>query len=134
MADNKKKPATKKKVRRKRINVPEGRVNILAGQNNTLVTVTNPSGDVLAWNSSGASGFKGTKKSTPYAAQVAAEGAAEKAKAYGMEKAHVYVKGIGNGREQAIRGLIAGGLEILSISDVTPLPHNGCRKRRPRRV
>ncbi len=134
MANDKKKPAAKKKTRRKRISVPEGRVSILAGYNNTLITVSAPNGDVLAWSSSGSSGFKGTKKSTPYAAQVAAENAAEKAKAYGMEKAHVFVKGIGNGREQAIRGLIAGGLEILSIGDVTPLPHNGCRKRRPRRV
>ena len=134
MADKKKAKITKKKVNRKRRNVPEGRVSIHAGFNNTIVTITEPNGDVLAWNSSGASGFKGTKKSTPYAAQVAAEGACEKAKAFGMERVHVQVKGIGNGREQAIRGLIAGGLEILSISDVTPLPHNGCRKRRTRRV
>ncbi|MBT5016410.1 30S ribosomal protein S11 [Candidatus Peregrinibacteria bacterium] len=132
MADKKK--TIKKKVSRKRRNIPEGRVNIHAGSNNTIVTVAGPNGDVVAWSSSGSSGFKGTKKSTPYAAQIAAENAAEKAKAYGMERVHVCVKGIGNGREQAIRGLIAGGLEILSISDVTPLPHNGCRKRRPRRV
>ncbi len=132
MADKKK--IIKKKASRKRRNLPEGRVNIHAGANNTIITIASPNGDVVAWSSSGSSGFKGTKKSTPYAAQVAAENATEKAKAYGMEKAHVSVKGIGNGREQAIRGLIAGGLEILSISDVTPLPHNGCRKRRPRRV
>lgn len=133
MADNKK-ATTKKKVSRKRRNVPEGRANIFAGFNNTIVSITEPNGDVIAWSSSGASGFKGTKKATPYAAQVAAENACEKAKAYGMERVHVQVKGIGNGREQAIRGLIAGGLEILSISDATPIPHNGCRKRRTRRV
>jgi small subunit ribosomal protein S11 len=125
---------TKRKTSRKRRNVPEGRVSIFAGYNNTIVTITDPEGDVIAWNSAGASGFKGAKKSTPYAAQVAAEGAVEKAKAYGLDKVHVFVKGIGNGREQAIRGLIAGGLEIVSISDVTPVPHNGCRKRRTRRV
>lgn len=123
-----------KKVSRKRRNVPEGRVNIHAGFNNTIVTVAEPSGNVLVWASSGASGFRGSKKSTPYAAQVAAENAIEKAKAYGLMKAHVFVKGIGNGREQAIRGLIAGGIEILSITDVTPVPHNGCRKRRERKV
>ena len=134
MADKKKAKTTKKKVNRKRRNVPEGRASIHAGFNNTIVTITEPNGDVLAWNSSGSSGFKGTKKSTPYAAQIAAEGACEKAKAYGLERVHVQVKGIGNGREQAIRGLIAGGLEILSISDVTPLPHNSCRKRHTRRV
>lgn len=123
-----------KKVSRKRRNVPEGRVSILAGYNNTLVSVADPMGGVLAWSSAGASGFRGSKKSTPYAAQVAAENASEKAKAFGMTKVHVAVKGIGPGREQALRGLIASGIEILSITDVTPIPHNGCRKRRTRRV
>jgi len=130
MAD-KKKTTTRK---RKRRNIPEGRVSIQAGFNNTLISITDPSGDVVAWSSAGASGFKGSKKSTPYAAQVAAENASEKAKAYGMERVHVYVKGIGSGREQSLRGLIASGLEIISITDVTPIPHNGCRKRRTRRV
>lgn len=123
-----------KKVSKKRRTVPEARVTILAGFNNTLVSVTDINGDVLAWSSSGASGFKGSKKSTPYAAQVAAENAVEKAKAYGVTKVHVVVKGIGNGREQAMRGLLAAGLEIISISDATPVPHNGCRKPRPRKV
>lgn len=132
MADKKK--VVKKKASRKRRSVPEGRVNIKAGFNNTIVSITDPSGDVIAWSSSGASGFKGSKKSTPYAAQVASENACEKAKAYGIERVHVSVKGIGNGREQALRGLIAAGLEIISITDVTPMPHNGCRKRRTRRV
>ncbi len=134
MADKKNAKVTKKKTNRKRRNILEGRANIHAGFNNTIVTIAEPNGDVIAWSTAGASGFKGSKKSTPYAAQVAAENACEKAKAFGMERVHVQVKGIGNGREQAIRGLIAGGLEILSISDVTPLPHNGCRKRRTRRV
>ena len=129
-----KKKVVKKKTGRKRRSVPEGRVNILAGFNNTLVTITDPSGDVVAWSSAGASGFKGSKKSTPYAAQVASENACEKAKAQGMERVHVSVKGIGSGREQALRGLIAAGMEIISVTDVTPLPHNGCRKRRTRRV
>lgn len=133
MADTKK-ATIKKKASRKRRTVPEGRANIFAGYNNTIISITEPNGDVIVWSSAGANGFKGTKKATPYAAQVAAENACEKAKAYGMERVHVQVKGIGNGREQAVRGLIAGGLEILSISDVTPVPHNGCRKRRTRRV
>ncbi len=134
-ADEKSAPeAAVKKVSRKRRNVPEGRVNIQAGYNNTLVSVADSLGGVLAWSSAGASGFKGSKKSTPYAAQVAAENASEKAKAFGMAKVHVTVKGIGPGREQALRGLIASGIEILSITDVTPIPHNGCRKRRTRRV
>lgn len=135
MADKKKsdKPAAKKPSRKRR-SVPEGRVTIMAGFNNTLVSITDPSGDVLAWSSSGASGFKGSKKATPYAAQVAAENAVEKAKIYGMAKAHVIVSGIGSGREQALRGLLSAGMEILSISDTTPIPHNGCRKPRPRKV
>lgn len=123
-----------KKANKKRRTVPEARVTILAGANNTLVSVTDPAGDVLAWSSSGSSGFRGTKKATPYAAQVAAENAVEKAKMYGVAKVHVIVKGIGSGREQALRGLLAGGLEIISISDATPIPHNGCRKPRPRKV
>ncbi|HCW32701.1 MAG: 30S ribosomal protein S11, small subunit ribosomal protein S11 [Candidatus Peregrinibacteria bacterium GW2011_GWE2_39_6] len=134
MAEAPKKTKTKKKSSRKKINVPEGRVNIMAGYNNTLITITDPIGNAIAWSSSGASGFKGTKKATPYAAQVAAENATEKAKAYGLTKVNVFVKGIGNGREQALRGLIASGLEIQSITDITPVPHNGCRKRRVRRV
>jgi small subunit ribosomal protein S11 len=133
MAKDKKKTVKKKSTRRKR-NIPEGVANIHAGLNNTIISITDGTGDVVAWSSAGASGFKGSKKSTPYAAQVAAENATEKAKAYGMMKVDVQVKGIGNGREQAIRGLIAGGLEIVSITDATPLPHNGCRKRRTRRV
>lgn len=124
----------KKKTSKKRKNVTQGRVNVYAGYNNTIVTIADPLGNTLAWSSAGASGFKGTKKSTPYAAQIASENATNKAKVFGLMKVDVFINGVGNGREQALRGLIASGLEILSITDVTPLPHNGCRKRRTRRV
>lgn len=124
-----------KKIKRsKKKTVVHGLIYVNAGFNNTLVTVADQDGQTIAWSSSGTCGFKGSKKATPYAAQMAAENAAEKAKAYGLEKADVFVKGVGNGREQALRGLIAQGVEILKISDITPVPHNGCRKPRPRRV
>lgn len=127
--------AEKKVVRRnKRKTVIEGRIYIDAAFNNTIVTITDNEGKTIAWSSAGAAGFKGSKKSTPYAAQVAAEGASEKAKAYGFERADVYVCGIGHGREQALRGVIAQGISILNIFDTTPIPHNGCRKPRTRRV
>jgi small subunit ribosomal protein S11 len=125
----------KKTVRRsKKKVVPEGRVYLDAGFNNTIVTITDLDGKTIAWHSAGAAGFKGSKKSTPYAAQMAAEGAAEKARAFGLEKADIYVKGVGHGREQALRGLISQGISIQNIYDITPLPHNGCRKPRVRRV
>ena len=130
MADDKKKPARKTKKR----HVPEGMAFVHASYNNTIVTLTEPSGDVIAWSSAGASGFKGARKATPYAAQISAENAAEKAKAYGLERVHVYVKGVGSGREQAIRGLSSSGIDVISISDTTPIPHNGCRKKKTRRV
>ena len=124
-----------KTVRRnKRKTVLSGRVYIRAGFNNTIVTFTDEEGKTLAWATSGSTGFKGSKKSTPYAAQMAAESAAEKAKAYGFEKGDIYIKGVGNGREQALRGLIAQGISILSIYDTTPIPHNGCKRPRVRRV
>ena len=104
-----------------------------AGFNNTIVTVTDEEGRTLAWSTSGATGFKGSKKSTPYAAQMAAESAAEKARSFGFEKADVYVTGVGHGREQALRGLIAQGIAIKAIYDITPVPHNGCRQPRVRR-
>lgn len=128
------KQEVKKKTSKKKRNVTHGRVNIYAGYNNTIVTITDPTGNAIAWSSAGASGFKGTKKSTPYAAQVASENATTKAKLFGLIKVDVFINGVGNGREQALRGLIASGLEVLSITDVTPIPHNGCRKRRVRRV
>ena len=125
-------PAARKKAKR-RI-VPEGKAFIQASYNNTIVTLTEPNGNVLSWSSSGSNGFKGARKSTPYAAQVSAENAVEKAKLYGLERVHVYVKGVGSGREQAIRGLVAGGLNLITITDTTPIPHNGCRKKKARRV
>jgi small subunit ribosomal protein S11 len=124
-----------KVVRRsKKKTVLSGRVYIKAGFNNTLVTITDDEGRTIAWSSSGATGFKGSKKSTPYAAQMAAESAAEKARSFGFEKADIYVKGVGHCREQALRGLIAQGITIKKIFDTTPVPHNGCRKPRTRRV
>ena len=126
--------ATPKKAKARKRNVPLGNAYVCASYNNTIVTLTEPNGDVIAWSSAGSSGFKGTRKSTPYAAQISAEKAVEKAKVYGLEKVHIYVKGVGNGRDQAIRGLVSAGLEILSISDMTPVPHNGCRKKKARRV
>jgi small subunit ribosomal protein S11 len=113
--------------------VPEGNAYIQASYNNTIVTLTDPEGNMIAWSSAGASGFKGSRKSTPYAAQVSAENAAEKSKVYGLEKVHVYVKGVGSGREQAIRGLVSSGINLISINDLTPTPHNGCRQKKPRR-
>jgi len=121
----------KKKIRRV---VPHGFAHILAGMNNTIVTITDEAHFTLVWASSGASGFKGTRKSTPYAAQVAAKSAAEKSKEFGLESVDVFVKGIGPGREQAVRGLSSSGIEVNSITDKTTFPHGGCRKRRPRRV
>lgn len=126
--------ATKTKSKAKRRNVPEGAAYIQASYNNTIISLTEPNGNVIVWSSAGASGFKGARKATPYAAQVAAENAAEKAKVFGLERVHVYVKGVGTGREQAIRGLVTAGLNLLTINDLTPMPHNGCRKRKARRV
>lgn len=129
-----KKPAkTTRKKSRKRA-VSECNAYIQATYNNTIVTITEPNGDVIAWATCGSSGFKGTRKSTPYAAQVTAETAVEKAKPSGVEKVHVFVKGVGPGREQSIRGLNAAGLQIVSITDTTPVPHNGCRPKKQRRV
>jgi small subunit ribosomal protein S11 len=131
LANSPKKVTKKKKVKRL---VPNGCVHIKAGQNNTIVTITDADHQTICWKTSGASGFKGTRKSTPYAAQIAAKNAAEKAKEFGFERADVFIKGIGPGREQSVRGLCAAGIEIDSITDKTSLPHGGCRKRRPRRV
>jgi len=131
MAD-KKKTTTAKKAKRRA--VPEGNAHIQASYNNTIITLTDTNGDVISWGSAGSSGFKGARKATPYAAQVSAENAAEKAKVYGLERVHVYVKGVGSGREQAIRGLVSKGIDVISINDVTPIPHNGCRNKKARRV
>ena len=115
-------------------NVAHGHAYIKSTFNNTLVTLTAPNGDVISWASSGHVGFKGSRKSTPFAAQLAAENAARKAMDHGMKKIDVFVKGPGSGRETAIRSLQAAGLEVNSISDVTPQPHNGCRPPKRRRV
>lgn len=128
------KPAKKTKKKPKRRIVPEGRAYIQASFNNTLITITDPKGEVLCWGSAGSSGFRGPKKATPFAAQTSAEKVAEKAKAYGVERVHIYIKGAGNGRDQSMRGLISGGIGIESITDVTTIPHNGCRPKKTRRV
>ena len=131
----KSRPTAAKKVRRKeRKNVAHGVAHIKSTFNNTIVTITDPSGAVIAWSSSGQVGFKGSRKSTPYAAQMAAEAAARRAQEHGMRKVDVLVKGPGSGRETAIRSLQAAGLEVGSIADVTPQPHNGCRPPKRRRV
>ncbi|HUQ17894.1 MAG TPA: 30S ribosomal protein S11 [Candidatus Saccharimonadales bacterium] len=126
------KPAPRRK-REKRV-VPRGTVHIKASFNNTIVSLTDPAGNVLAWSSAGASGWKGSRKSTPYAAQVTAENAARKAMDQGLKTVEVFVRGPGAGREAAIRALEAAGLEVTAITDVTPIPHNGCRAPKRRRV
>ena len=124
-----------KKVRRKeKKNVAHGHAHIKSTFNNTIVSITDPSGAVIAWASAGHVGFKGSRKSTPFAAQMAAESAARRAQEHGMRKVDVFVKGHGSGRETAIRSLQATGLEVGSIQDVTPVPHNGCRPPKRRRV
>ncbi|MEI7555451.1 30S ribosomal protein S11 [Candidatus Chlorohelix sp.] len=120
--------------RRERKNIPKGQAHIQSTFNNTIVTLTDPKGNVLAWGSAGASDFKGSRKSTPYAAQVAAEGAARRAMDHGLRQVEVFVKGPGSGREAAIRSLQASGISVVSITDVTPIPHNGCRPPKRRRV
>lgn len=120
--------------RRERKQVPRGNAYVQSTFNNTLVTLTDPAGNVLSWSSSGAVGFKGSRKSTPFAASQAAEDAAKKAMEHGLRTVDVYVKGPGSGREAAIRSLQAAGLAISAIIDVTPIPHNGCRPPKKRRV
>ena len=126
--------AARKPRRKDRKNVTHGHAYIKSTFNNTIVSITDPSGAVISWASSGHVGFKGSRKSTPFAAQMAAENAARKAMEHGMKKVDVYVKGPGSGRETAIRSLQAAGLEVNSISDVTPQPFNGCRPPKRRRV
>jgi len=130
--------AKKKKVvrtrRRERKNIAVGQAHVLSTFNNTIVTLTDPQGNVIASGSAGSSGFKGSRKSTPFAAQVTAESAAKRAMEHGLKSIEVLVKGPGSGREAAIRSLQAAGLEISAIVDVTPVPHNGCRPPKRRRV
>lgn len=113
---------------------PKGKVFILASFNNTIVSITDEQGNVVCWSTAGAAGFKGSRKSTPFAAQVAADQAAKKASDAGMKSVKVYVKGPGSGRESAVRALQAAGLEVSMIRDITPMPHNGCRPPKRRRV
>ena len=120
--------------RRERRVVPVGRAYVQSTFNNTLVTLTDPEGNVIAWGSSGTAGFKGSRKGTPYAAQLAAQDAARKGMAQGMRQVDVYVKGPGPGRESALRALQAAGFNVVMIKDVTPIPHNGCRPPKRRRV
>ena len=123
------------KARKKRVKktVPEGEVHIHATFNNTVVTITDKEGNVISWDSAGTQGIKGSKKSTPFAAGMAAESAGKKAADMGMKTVDVFVKGLGSGREAAIRSLATAGLEVKSITDVTPIPHNGCRPPKRRR-
>jgi small subunit ribosomal protein S11 len=120
--------------RREKRLVPQGQVHIQSTFNNTIVTVTDPQGNTLTWTSTGGAGFKGSRKSTPYAAQLAASQAAKQAMDMGMREADVFIKGPGPGRESAVRSLQAAGLRVRSITDITPIPHNGCRPPKKRRV
>lgn len=123
--------STRKKAKKM---VPQGQAHIYATFNNTIVTITDMKGNTIAWASGGVSGFKGSRKSTPYAARLAAQNAARTAQDNGMQEMDIIVKGPGPGREQAIRSLQASGIKVKSIRDVTPVPHNGCRPKKKRRV
>jgi small subunit ribosomal protein S11 len=131
MADKKKVTRIKKRERKA---VQKGRAYIQSTFNNTVITLTDVSGNAIAWGSSGTAGFKGSRKGTPYAAQLAAEQTAKKGMEHGLRQVEVYVKGPGSGREAAIRSLQSAGLTVTGIRDVTPIPHNGCRPRKRRRV
>jgi len=132
MSANKAVRKTRKKKEKKI--VPEGVAHIQATFNNTIVTITDTRGNTIAWSSAGVQGFKGSRKSTPYAAQTAVEDAAKKALEHGLRKVEVYIKGPGSGRESALRGLQSAGFNVTLIRDVTPVPHNGCRPPKRRRV
>jgi small subunit ribosomal protein S11 len=122
------------KKRKERKNILNGIAHVQSTFNNTIVTITDPGGNVVAWSSAGAQGFKGSRKSTPFAAQLAGQDAAKKAMEHGMRNVEVYVKGPGAGREAALRALQAAGFNVVLIKDVTPIPHNGCRPPKRRRV
>lgn len=129
-----KKPPAKERKKKGRRDVPNGIAFIVCSFNNTIVTITDPAGGVLCWSSAGKKGFKGARKSTPFAAQVAAEDAARLALDYGVKNLNVFVNGPGAGRETALRGLQVGGIRVSFIRDITPIPHNGCRPPKKRRV
>ncbi|MGI8925893.1 MAG: 30S ribosomal protein S11 [Tepidiformaceae bacterium] len=126
--------AARRQKRRERKSIPRGKAFIKSTFNNTLVTLTDPNGNVISWASAGGSGFKGSRKSTPFAAQMAGEKAARQAMDHGMQMVEVFVRGAGSGREAAIRSLQAAGMTVTAIRDVTPIPHNGCRAPKRRRV
>ena len=134
MAANAKKNAKVRTRRRERKNIEKGQVHISSSFYNTMVTITDTQGNAISWASAGGLGFRGSKKSTPFAAQTAAETAANAAKEHGLKSVEVFVKGPGSGREAAIRALQTAGLEVTMIKDVTPIPHNGCRPPKRRRV
>ena len=135
MAPPRKQAAARGRGRRRvKKNIAIGQAHIKTSFNNTIVALTDREGNVIAWESAGSAGFKGSRKSTPFAAQLAAEAAARRAQEHGIKRVEVFVKGPGSGRETAIRSLAATGLEILGIQDVTPVPHNGCRPKKRRRV
>jgi len=130
-----KKKATKARTKKRdKKNVPFGQAHIKSTFNNTIISISDSQGNTLSWESAGSIGFKGSRKSTPFAAQLAAESAAKKAQEHGVKKVEVFVKGPGSGRETAIRSLQAAGLEVAGINDVTAVPHNGCRPKKRRRV
>ena len=132
MAANK--PVKSRNRRRVRKNIAVGQAHIKTSFNNTIVTLTDPEGNVIAWESAGSAGFKGSRKSTPFAAQVTADAAAKKGMKHGLQKVEVFAKGAGSGKDTAVRSLQAAGLEVTSVKDVTPQAHNGCRPRKRRRV
>ncbi|HZK66931.1 MAG TPA: 30S ribosomal protein S11 [Chloroflexota bacterium] len=131
MAERRRAARVKKRERKQ---IPRGSAYIQSTFNNTLVTITDPDGNAISWGSAGTAGFKGSRKSTPYAAGLAAEGAAKRAMEHGVRQVEVFVKGPGSGREAAIRSLQTAGLSVSAITDVTPIPHNGCRSPKKRRV
>ncbi len=128
------KPASRSPRKKERKNITSGVAHVLASFNNTMVNITDAQGNTIAWSSAGSQGFKGSRKSTPYAAQVAAEDAGRKAREHGMEMLEIEVSGPGSGRESALRALQTVGFQISAIRDLTPIPHNGCRPRKRRRV
>lgn len=134
MAKKQRKPATAKKKRKKQLSDPNGMAFIKATFNNVLVTITDANGNAISWSSAGKEGFKGSRKNTPYAAQLSSETAATAAYEMGLRRVEVFVKGPGSGREAAIRALASSGLEVTTIKDRTPIPHNGCRPPKRRRV
>lgn len=135
MSERRRGGAAKGRIRKRdRKNIPRGKAYIQATFNNTIVTLTDPNGNVISWSSAGANGFKGSRKSTPFAAQMTAEAAARRAQEHGLRQVDVYVKGPGSGREMAVRSLQTSGVQVISITDTTPVPHNGCRPPKRRRV